>query len=70
MARTAGSATRLTYDDLVAMFPAEDGLRRELVDGSYLWRCRESKPTRRHGQGHRSVGVARLSRASGQLSTT
>lgn len=33
MARTAGSPTRLTYDDLVAMFPAEDGLRRELVDG-------------------------------------
>lgn len=33
MARTAGSATRLTYDDLVAMFPDEDGVRRELIDG-------------------------------------
>lgn len=33
MARTAGSATRLTYDDLVAMFPEGDRLRRELIDG-------------------------------------
>ena len=33
MSRTARSAAKLTYDDLVAMFPAEDGLRRELVDG-------------------------------------
>ena len=30
----AGRATaRLTYDDLVAMFPDEDGVRRELIDG-------------------------------------
>ena len=33
MARTAGSATRLTYDDLVAMFPEDDRVRRELIDG-------------------------------------
>ena len=33
MARTAGSATRLTYDDLIAMFPEDDGVRRELIDG-------------------------------------
>ena len=33
MARTAGSPTRLTYDDLVAMFPEDDGVRRELIDG-------------------------------------
>ena len=33
MARTAGSATRLTYDDLVAMFPEDDGIRRELIGG-------------------------------------
>jgi Uma2 family endonuclease len=33
MARTAGSATRLTYDDLVAMFPEDDGVHRELIDG-------------------------------------
>lgn len=25
--------TKLTYDDLVAMFPDEDGVRRELIDG-------------------------------------
>ena len=28
------STTRLTYDDLVAMFPDEDGVRRELIDGA------------------------------------
>ena len=33
MARMAGSQTKLTYDDLVAMFPDEDGVRRELIDG-------------------------------------
>jgi Uma2 family endonuclease len=33
MADTTRSAARLTYDDLVAMFPDEDGLRRELIDG-------------------------------------
>ena len=27
------STTRLTYDDLVAMFPDEDGVQRELIDG-------------------------------------
>ena len=27
------SAARLTYDDLVRMFPDEDGVRRELIDG-------------------------------------
>lgn len=27
------STARLTYDDLVAMFPDEDGVRRELIDG-------------------------------------
>jgi len=26
-------SARLTYDDLVAMFPEDDGLRRELIDG-------------------------------------
>lgn len=34
MARTAGSATtRLTYDDLLAMFPKDDGVHRELIGG-------------------------------------
>jgi Uma2 family endonuclease len=33
MAQSAGSAAKLTYDDLVAMFPADDGIRRELIDG-------------------------------------
>ena len=34
MARTAGSATtKLTYDDLVAMFPDDDGVRREFIGG-------------------------------------
>ena len=27
------STAKLTYDDLVAMFPDEDGVRRELIDG-------------------------------------
>ena len=27
------ATARLTYDDLVAMFPDEDGVRRELIDG-------------------------------------
>jgi Uma2 family endonuclease len=27
------SAVKLTYDDLVLMFPEEDGVRRELIDG-------------------------------------
>lgn len=33
MSHTARSAARLTYDDLVAMFPDEDGVRRELIGG-------------------------------------
>ena len=33
MSHTARSAAKLTYDDLVAMFPDEDGVRRELIDG-------------------------------------
>lgn len=33
MARAAGSATRLTYDDLVAMFPEDDRVHRELIGG-------------------------------------
>jgi len=28
------STAKLTYDDLVAMFPDEDGVRRELIDGA------------------------------------
>ena len=36
MARTAGSATRLTYDDLVAMFPEGDRLRHELIAGEHF----------------------------------
>ncbi len=33
MADAVRSTARLTYDDLVAMFPDEDGVRRELIDG-------------------------------------
>lgn len=33
MADAVRSTVRLTYDDLVAMFPDEDGVRRELIDG-------------------------------------
>lgn len=33
MADALRSTVRLTYDDLVAMFPDEDGVRRELIDG-------------------------------------
>lgn len=33
MSHTARSAAKLTYDDLVAMFPDEDGVRRELING-------------------------------------
>lgn len=33
MAHSAGSTAKLTYDDLVAMFPEDDRLRRELIDG-------------------------------------
>ncbi len=33
MADAVRSSARLTYDDLVAMFPDEDGVRRELIDG-------------------------------------
>jgi Uma2 family endonuclease len=33
MADAVRSTIRLTYDDLVAMFPDEDGVRRELIDG-------------------------------------
>jgi Uma2 family endonuclease len=33
MSHTARSAVKLTYDDLVAMFPDEDGIRRELIGG-------------------------------------
>lgn len=36
MAQSPGSAVRLTYDDLVTMFPDEDGVRRELIDGELL----------------------------------
>lgn len=30
------STVRLTYDDLVAMFPEDDGLRHELIDGEHF----------------------------------
>ena len=33
MADAVRSTTRLTYDDLVALFPDEDGVQRELIDG-------------------------------------
>lgn len=33
MADPVRSTARLTYDDLVTMFPDEDGVRRELIDG-------------------------------------
>ena len=33
MADAVRSSARLTYDDLIAMFPDEDGVRRELIDG-------------------------------------
>ena len=45
MARTAGSATRLTYDDLVAMFPEGDRLRHELIAGEHFV---TPSPTSRH----------------------
>lgn len=33
MSPTTRSAVKLTFDDLLAMFPEEDGVRRELIDG-------------------------------------
>ncbi|MDP3719193.1 MAG: Uma2 family endonuclease [Acidobacteriota bacterium] len=33
MADAVRSTARLTYDDLVAMFPDDDGVQRELIDG-------------------------------------
>ena len=33
MADAVRSTAKLTYDDLVAMFPDEDGVQRELIDG-------------------------------------
>ena len=45
MARTAGSMTRLTYDDLVAMFPEGDRLRHELIAGEHFV---TPAPTNRH----------------------
>lgn len=33
MADAVRATARLTYDDLVAMFPDEDGVRRELING-------------------------------------
>lgn len=33
MADAVRSTARLTYDDLVAMFPEDDGVHRELIDG-------------------------------------
>lgn len=33
MADAVRSTARLTYDDLVTLFPDEDGVRRELIDG-------------------------------------
>lgn len=45
MAGTSHSATRLTYDDLVAMFPDEDGVHRELIDGEIFV---TPSPVRRH----------------------
>lgn len=33
MADASGSAAKLTYDDLVAMFPDDDGVHRELIGG-------------------------------------
>ncbi|MDO8676977.1 MAG: Uma2 family endonuclease [Acidobacteriota bacterium] len=42
---TAGSATRLTYDDLVAMFPEGDRLRHELIAGEHFV---TPSPTNRH----------------------
>ena len=33
MADAVRSTVRLTYDDLVAMFPEDDGVHRELIDG-------------------------------------
>ena len=33
MSDAVRSAARLTYNDLVAMFPDQDGVRRELIDG-------------------------------------
>ncbi len=45
MSRTAGSATRFTYDDLVAMFPEGDRLRHELIAGEHFV---TPSPTNRH----------------------
>lgn len=45
MLPTALPETRLTYDDLVAMYPDEDGIRRELIDGELFV---TPAPFRRH----------------------
>jgi Uma2 family endonuclease len=45
MARTAGSPAKLTYDDLVAMFPEGDRLRHELIAGEHFV---TPAPTNRH----------------------
>src|SRR3990167_5585098 len=45
MSHTARSTAKLTYDDLVAMFPDEDGLCRELIDGELFV---TASPFRRH----------------------
>ena len=36
MPQVARSSARLSYDDLVAMFPDDDGLRHELIDGEHF----------------------------------
>ena len=36
MADAVRSTAKLTYDDLVAMFPDEDGVQRELIDGEIV----------------------------------
>jgi len=45
MSHTARSAAKLTYDDLVAMFPEGDGLRHELIAGEHFV---TPSPTNRH----------------------
>jgi Uma2 family endonuclease len=55
MPGTSHSAARLTYDDLVAMFPDEDGLRREIIGGELFV---TPSPFRRHQRIVRRLAIS------------